>query len=446
MSTAPRPDDDTLPAEMSVPDALALAMRRHQQGDRALAIQIYQRVLHVAPEHPDALHYLGVAQHQSGHSRDALALIDRSIAALPGVPGPHFNRGNVLLEQGEFAAATSAYARAAELGYDNAALQSNLGVLYRAQGQPLEAERAYRRAIELEPTLGDARNNLGNLYEDLGRTPEAVEQYCEALILTPNHPMTRKMLGIAYQTLGRYDDAIAIYRAWLVDEPDNPLPTHYLAACTGQGVPQRATDEYVEAVFDSFANSFDAKLAKLTYRAPELVAAAVERRCAPAAKALDVLDAGCGTGLCGPFLLAYARSLIGVDLSAHMLAKAQDRGVYDELVKAELTAYLADHPAASDLIVSADTLCYFGALEAVASAARVALRPSGWLVFSVEASVDALAATPFHLHPHGRYSHARDYVERVLATTGFEAITLDPVQLRMECGKPVEGWLVAAHV
>jgi predicted TPR repeat methyltransferase len=271
-------------------------------------------------------------------------------------------------------------------------------------------------------------------------------EYCEALVLTPLHPQARKMLGVAYQTLGRLDEATAIYREWLADEPANPLPKHYLAACTGAGIPTRAADDYVEAVFDSFANSFDAKLAKLTYRAPEFIAVAVARHCAPAAKALDVLDAGCGTGLCGPLLAPYARRLVGVDLSAQMLAKAEPRAVYDELVKAELTGYLETHAQRSDLIVSADTLCYFGALEAVFAAAHAALRPGGWLMFTVEASVGHDdAGAPFRLHPHGRYSHARAYVGTLLSGAGFSPVTLDAVHLRMESGKPVDGWLVAAQ-
>ena len=53
-----------------------------------------------------------------------------------------------------------------------------------------------------------------------------------------------------------------------------------------------------------------------------------------------MLDAGCGTGLCGPLIAPYARRLVGVDLSERMLAQARARDVYDELVKGELTAYL----------------------------------------------------------------------------------------------------------
>jgi predicted TPR repeat methyltransferase len=50
------------------------------------------------------------------------------------------------------------------------------------------------------------------------------------------------------------------------------------------------------------------------------------------------LDAGCGTGLCGPLLRPYASELTGVDLSAGMLDRARPRQVYDHLEKGELSA------------------------------------------------------------------------------------------------------------
>ena len=141
-----------------------------------------------------------------------------------------------------------------------------------------------------------------------------------------------------------------------------------LAACSGRDVPARASDAFIEKTFDSFAASFDAKLAKLSYRAPALVAEMLADSDVEASKSLDVLDAGCGTGLCGPLIAPYARRLVGVDLSARMLAQARARNVYDELVKRELTAYLRDSTGAFDVIVSADTLVYFGPLEDVVAA------------------------------------------------------------------------------
>ncbi len=72
---------------------------------------------------------------------------------------------------------------------------------------------------------------------------------------------------------------------------------------------------------------------------------------------------GCGTGLCGPLIRGYARRLIGIDLSSGMLTQAKEKQLYDELWQVELTEYLRDQVEAFDVIVSADTLVYFGALE-----------------------------------------------------------------------------------
>ena len=64
----------------------------------------------------------------------------------------------------------------------------------------------------------------------------------------------------------------------------------------------------------------------------------------------NILDVGCGTGLCGALLSPYARRLVGVDLSDRMLDQARERNIYDELVKGELTAYLDGCRDAYDVI------------------------------------------------------------------------------------------------
>ena len=209
-------------------------------------------------------------------------------------------------------------------------------------------------------------------------------------------------------------------------------------------MPARASDGFIEQTFDSFAGSFDAKLAKLLYRAPHLVTGMLEDSGAAPAKSLDILDAGCGTGLCGPLLAPYARRLVGVDLSTRMLTQAKARNTYDELFKVELTAYLRDQSGAFDVIVSADTLVYFGPLEDVAEAAANALRPGGQLIFTVEEAVDAPVEPGYRLSVHGRYCHGRGYVERVLRAADLDP-EIVPAQLRLEAGDPVHGLVVGAR-
>jgi predicted TPR repeat methyltransferase len=200
----------------------------------------------------------------------------------------------------------------------------------------------------------------------------------------------------------------------------------------------------VEQAFDEFAASFDAKLASLDYRAPRLVADALAATLPPPARRLDIADLGCGTGLCGPLVAPWARRLAGCDLSAAMLELAQRRAVYDVLEKAELLAYLDAHPADFDVVISADTLCYFGALDGVARAAQRALRDGGVLVFTVEALADDDGAD-YRLLPHGRYAHARAHLRSVLDGAGLQQQRIAAGVLRSEGGLPVSGWVVSAR-
>src|SRR4029077_18805485 len=163
-----------------------------------------------------------------------------------------------------------------------------------------EAEAAYRAAIRIAPDYSDAYNNLGVLLNGQKRQREAARCFSKVITLRPRHPEARRLLALAHFTLGEVDKAVAVFEEWLRDEPDDPIARHMLAACSGRDVPQRASDAYIEKTFDSFAASFDAKLAQLSYRAPALVAEMLAE--VGASSSLDVLDAGCGTGLCGPLV------------------------------------------------------------------------------------------------------------------------------------------------
>ncbi len=433
--------------------AVASVIATHRQGRLDDAEALYRLLLKALPDDANLVHFFGVLLYQRQRVDEAVAQVRRSIALDPKVASWHNNFGNMLLVQQQPGDAAAAYQRCLALEPGNVEVRNNLGCLLRQNGQLQEAEVVLREAISRAPEFGDAFANLAVVLAQRGRIDEAMAAGVRAIELNPDDPRSRRVLGALYARCGRRDMAAQLFAGWLALCPDDPQARHHLAAVTGENVPERASDAYVVEVFDKFAASFDATLANLGYRAPALCAAVLQRRLGDPDGRRVVLDAGCGTGLCGPLLRPWARELTGVDLSPGMLDRARPRGIYDHLEQGEIGAWLAGSAARFDLIVSADTLCYLGALQPVLTAARRAVLPGGWLVFTLEAldapsaldSPDEPAPEGYRLQHHGRYAHDHEAVERWLLAAGWQAAELVSVVLRQEAGQPVQGWLVSAQ-
>jgi predicted TPR repeat methyltransferase len=431
----------TMPANGTVASAVA----KHQQGEIDEAVVIYRQVLAAAPDHVDALHFLGVAEHQKGNSEKALEHIGRALALLPDQPDALNNRGNIFKTLGRLDEAEADYKRSLVLRPKDANALNNLGTVQRQRGDLENAVATFREVIALKPDHAGAWQNLGNALGGLDRLEEALDAHREAMRLAPQSPDSYHRLGLTLCTIGRTEEGFEVYRRWVALFPNDPHARHFAATCFGEKAPRRASDDYVRTEFDGFASTFDTTLARLEYRAPTLVAEEVARIFGQARSCLAVLDAGCGTGLCGPRLRPHASFLSGVDLSPGMVELARKRGVYDALVVEELTAHLRQNERSSDLIVSADTLVYFGDLAEVTAAAAKALRAGGALIFTVERATPEAAPDGYRINPHGRYSHTGDYLFRVLREAGLVDSTLTEVTLRKEAEKWVDGYLVSAR-
>jgi predicted TPR repeat methyltransferase len=428
---------------MTLDEAVAYALQRHQAGELGLAERVYEAVLEREPTRADALNGLGILKYQRGELDAAADTLRRLLEIDPAADGVWNNLGNVLIRKNDLVEAGEAFKRSLQL-VPGADAWANLARVYRRLGDLPASEMACREALALAPGHGPATHNLAVALLGQRRIAEGVQAALTAMQRLPPRER-RRQTYVQYLLVAEEPAAAAvILRAWQRQEPDNAYVLHHLAACEGGAMPQRASDDYVEKEFDAFAGVFDATLARLNYRAPEVVAEAVARALPAPAHQCDIIDLGCGTGLCGPLLAPWARTLVGCDLSAGMLMRAADRGVYDELRKAELTAFLREHPAAYDLAVSADTLNYFGELGEVARAVHASLRPGGTLVFTLEA-LPAGDGEVVRLLPHGRYAHDGAHARRVFEAAGLAVDAPASVVLREENKQPVQGWLVRAR-
>jgi predicted TPR repeat methyltransferase len=382
---------------------VARATELHRSGRLAEAEALYRRVLKVAPDHFDALHLLGVIEGQNGCFDAALALLRRAVAIQPGSAAAHNNLGNTCAGMQRYADALASFDRALALKPDNAKALRNRGTALRKLGRFDEALASIDGALAIEPGFTDAMVSRGELLQEMHRTTEA----------------------------------IASFRAALAGSKDRETVQYALASLGAEPMPPTAPVGYVRALFDEYATSFDTHLVEtLKYRGPAQIAAALSRTAMPSGQ--DIVDLGCGTGLCAPLLRPLARTLIGVDLSEAMLAQAHAGGHYDELIHADLVDWLGRQREQLDLAVAADVMIYVGDIVPVLRHLRGALRAGGRFAFSVE----SLAGTHFALKPSRRYGHSVPYIEAAAAAHGFAVEARDAVVLREDVAGDVDGHVI----
>jgi predicted TPR repeat methyltransferase len=381
----------------------ALALHKGQQLD--LAAQAYRRILKAAPDHFDALQLLGAIEGQQGHFDEALTLLREAIALKPDSANAHNNLGTTL----------------ASMQRHSAALAS------------------FERSLELRPDNPKALRNRGNALRKLNRLPEALVSLDRALELQPDFTDAMASRGETLQGLGRFAEAADAFRCALAGGKDLEMLQYALAALGMVPTPSAAPQAYVKGLFDDYAPAFDTHLMQvLKCRTPQLLAEQLGRVVEQGP--LDIVDLGCGTGLCGPLLRPLAKRLVGVDLSEGMLARARATGHYERLDCAELAGWLGSCDERFDAAMCSDVLIYLGDLAAsFAGVARV-LRPGGVFVFSVEAAGDDV---DFRLLPSRRYAHSAPYLRRLAQEHGLAVIDLQRAVLREDNGEEVPGLLVA---
>jgi tetratricopeptide (TPR) repeat protein len=204
----------------TIQETMERAIDLHRTGRLPEAEELYRRVLKINPDHPDALHLLGVLNHQAGRNERALELVRRAITGSPGTAVYHNNMGLVLCALGRILEALQAYEEALRLNPGYAEACNNLGNALRDLGRIEAAEERFREALRLNPDLAGAHCNLGNALREQGRTGEAVDAFRKAILLEPDSADAHYNLGNTLKDLGRLDHAVASFKEAIGLRPD----------------------------------------------------------------------------------------------------------------------------------------------------------------------------------------------------------------------------------
>ena len=262
------------------------------------------------------------------------------------------------------------------------------------------------------------------------------------------------MKGHAHASVGEYEEAALAYQEALKLAPNDPHIRHLVMAAGALPGGKRAPAEYITAMFDDYADRFEAHLLSLRYTAPVRIRHALEShsKLARHAPIGPVLDLGCGTGLVALAIGDLPLGPItGVDLSRRMIDQARAKRLYADLRQADIVEELKkDDDQRWPIIIAADVVIYFGELEELFSAVNARLEREGWFLFSVEDLLpdhDGVVPGNGHwaLHRLGRYAHTSEYVHDCLANAGFRILQIDREPLRQEAGIGVPSMLIVAE-
>ena len=207
---------------LDVAAALRAGHAQHQAGRLLQAGALYRQALEAAPDHPDALHLLGVLELQAGDPAAAAGLIGRAAKLRPEFADAHANLGYALLQLRRFEEAASSLRRALSLNPQHVLAANNLGNAMMALDQTGEAIAAYRQALRLDPDYADAHFNLGAALRDSGALDPAADCMRTALRLKPDFAEARYTLALLCWESGELREAAANFRQALQVRPKFP--------------------------------------------------------------------------------------------------------------------------------------------------------------------------------------------------------------------------------
>ena len=421
------------PQALNNSGSLWLQKREYQK-----AIDYCRKAVMLKPDYAEAHNNLGSALLAMDNANEAISSFERALQLAPDYPDALYNYGQAAYLLGKYDVALSAYGKALELQPGHTATLLGAAEVLKLKGMHDEAANCYQSAINAAPGLTAAYVGYATLLQKQNRHADAIQMLNRALEVDPQCADALHYSGASMKELGNIDAAAQFFNRALDINPELVHSRHMLAAMGLSEPPEKADARYVAELFDEYANKFDDHLVVgLEYRTPDVLKELVTPLLGDPGPQLDVLDLGCGTGLCAPIFKPWSRSLTGVDLSRKMVAKAEELGLYDRLIVGDLLEPLSAEESCYDLILAADVFVYLGKLDDVVRSCTQSLRQDGVLSFSVELLQEG--GHDYILHTGGRYAHTRSYIERLADNSLLLIHTASETVLRKEKGEDVKG-------
>ncbi|MDR3491065.1 MAG: tetratricopeptide repeat protein [Gammaproteobacteria bacterium] len=410
----------------------------YAQNNFASAIDYFKLAIENQPHYNEAYYNLGLSYIKQNLPDLAITTYQKLLELTPEHAAAEFQLARLLLEKNDFKAAEIILLNIEKNYPHHFETQTNLGTCYLKLGSLKSAKEHYLNALKLEPNDTQVLFNLGVICMQQGYVDSAIQYYQRALQIQPDYFSAHNNLGAAFLEKQHINFALNHFRAALLLEPDNEAIRYTVQMLEQDKQLTTSPPGYIKNLFDTYADHYDLHLLQsLDYKIPELLFNAFQKIKKATPHTLDILDLGCGTGLCGAPFKAYAKSLTGVDLSPNMLALATQKNIYDAVFTDDLLSYLNLKNNQYDLIIAGDVLVYIGDLEAIFKGIKSALRPGGLFICNTEINTK----DDFAVNQSGRFSHKKEYLEALARAQHFKTLSYETIITRQQNNEPVHGHL-----
>ena len=203
-------------------ELLKQGLALHQKGDYSQAEALYNKVLNQVPDHPDAIHFLGVLATNRKDFDTAGKYLNRALELSPENPACYNNLGNLYQQSQDFESSIPLYEKTLELDPNHYMAMNNLGVAHIRMGDYKRAMGLCQRAIDISPNYSGGWNNLGECYTKLGEHGKGEECYKKALSFDPDMVDANWNMALTLLLKG---DLLAGFQAyqWRWKRSDTPI-------------------------------------------------------------------------------------------------------------------------------------------------------------------------------------------------------------------------------
>ena len=357
---------------IGIDDAVRLVTAMVNSGELDQAMSLSEQLCTAAPDHPDVLYVSAGLSWRVDKSDRAIAIQKRLVALEPGTATHHERLLYFLRETGDISGALAAAEAGVRECPSSPTLINALGMLQLNTGNLQGSRQTFENAILAFPKSPTAHQNLSLVLLAEGLAEDAVNAFSRGL--TPLKPVDfeskyqdHQHIGEIYNGLAQGYDANDLQRAW------GPQTAQVIRAALGPG------------------------------------------------KHGDVLDLCCGTGSVGAAISEQTDHITGIDVSAGMLDKARARGIYDQLICADICQALRSIDRSFSVVTCSSALYHWADLSLFFDAVASVLLPNGHLIFSVDPASDEM---DIGQSAPSEYAHSRSYIRRVTASAGFREISI----------------------